>query len=110
MTGKKGRGGQNEDSFCSLTISVYYSGAAGVEGWSALQVSLILPLLLLLVCRLVRCFDLVLQHGKTTDGHAAGAKRTRHLDKSRREKVKMSWNFRYELKPNLHGLESPGDL
>jgi len=67
--------------FCSLTISVYYDGAAGVERRSALQVSLILPLLLLLVRRVVHCFDLVLQHGKATDGHTAGAKRTGHLDK-----------------------------
>lgn len=42
-------------------------------------------------------FDLVLQHGKATDGHTTGAKRTRHLDKLRREKVQMGWNARYKL-------------
>lgn len=62
-----------------LTISVYHAGAAGVEGRSALQVSLILPLPLLLVCRLVHGFDLVLQHGKATDWHSTRAERARHL-------------------------------
>ena len=86
--GGTGRRGQNEESFCALlTVPVDHGGAAGVEGRPALQVSLILPLLLLLR-RLVRGFDMVLQHGKATDG-------TRHLGKSGREKVQMSLNSRY---------------
>jgi len=96
MSREEDRWGQNEDRFCSLTISVEHGGAAGVERGSALQISLILPLLLFLVRRLMHCFDLVLQHGKTTDGHTTRAEGTRHLDESRREKAQMSWNARYE--------------
>lgn len=83
--------------FPFLTISVYYGGTTGAERGSALNIPLILPLLLLLVCRLMHCFDLVLQHGKTTDGYSSRGIRTRHLDKVKREKVQMRWPTRYEL-------------
>lgn len=86
MNKKEERRGQDADSFCSLTISVHYGWAAGVEGGSALHVSLILPLLLVLVRRLMCCFDLVLQHGEATDWYNARDISTRHLDELKSEK------------------------
>lgn len=62
----------------SLTLPVHYGGAVvgearAVGGLSAaLGVSLVLPLFLLGVGRLVHSRDLVLEHGKTAEGGSYG--------------------------------------
>lgn len=87
----------------SLTLPVQYSGAVGSEARAVgrlsavLGVGLVLSLFILRVGRLVHRLDLVLEHGKATEGgshgHPASAERT-HLQEEGEEKHSCEEDWR----------------